>query len=113
MGFGLKPLLPDSRDFTLGAIYGDRNIKLVPDYDFVVDKPLEISNQYYSDMCVAFAGAAVSSDQEKIALSPEYLFAKGKQIAGNPNSWGLDLRTICKALCQFGTIEKNDSPYNL
>jgi hypothetical protein len=110
---GLLPLKEDKRDFTLGGIYGKRDMSLVPDYDFVVGNPIKIKNQFVSDFCTAFAGTAVSEDQEKIELSPEYLFAKEKELIGNYKSWGCDLRTACKALVNYGCIEKELSPYDL
>jgi len=113
IGGGLIPSKKDRKDFSLTKAFGAIDVSEIPDYDFVVAEPLGIFNQGNSDMCVAFAATAVNQDQERVLLSPEYLFAKAKQLNGEWKSWGLDLRTICKAMVKFGCIEKKDSPFEL
>lgn len=111
---GLLPLKKDGRDFSLLKVFGSiRDVSEIPNTDFVIAEPLEILNQGGSSMCVAFAASAVSSDQEKVVLSPEYLYAKGKQLEGDWASWGMDLRTIVKVLVNWGSIKREDSPYEI
>lgn len=108
---GLRPLPPDSRDFSFGAIFGLPKLEELPDVYFI--PPLAIKNQGNSDMCAAFASASVSSDQEGVDLSAEYVFAQGKKLEGDWTTWGLDLRTICKVHVKIGAIEQSQSPYEL
>lgn len=114
IGGGLLPLKKDTRDFKLGSVFSAIDISEVPDTDFIISSPLFIKNQYNSDFCVAFAGAAVSEDQELVELSPEWLFAKAKDLLDDWKSWGLDLRTMAKVLTKFGALRKEFEPeYNL
>mgnify|MGYP001566113435 FL=1 len=107
---GLKPLVPDSRDFTMGALYPKLPL---PEHDFVVATPLEIKDQGDSDFCTAFATTAVSEDQEMNILSPEYQFAKTKQLLGDSTAWGADLRTACKSCVVFGSLSKSFAKISL
>ena len=108
---GLLPLKKDSRDFTLGGVFGERVIP--PNHDFMVAEPLVIKDQYDSDMCTAFACCAVSEDQENVLLSPEWFFAQVKKMKGNYKSWGADLRSVCRTACEAGFLEKNYAKYDL
>ena len=113
LGFGLKPLPKDTRDFSLGAVFGRISIWEVPNTDFEVAIPLEIKDQKDLDFCTGYALSAVSEDQEGVILDPLFTFAKIKQIIGNWQDWGADLRDACKEAIQFGSIEEKDSPYTL
>lgn len=103
----------DARDFSMNRVFGSIKKDAIPAHDFIVSEPLEIKDQQMTDMCTAFAGAAVSEDQEGITLEPAYIFAKTKQMVGNFNEWGADLRTACKAIVKFGALPKEQSPYHL
>jgi hypothetical protein len=111
-GFGLKPLKKDIRDFKYENVFGSVSINEIPD-NFVVANPLEIKNQGYSDMCVAYATCAVSEDQENVLLNPKWFFAKMKEAQGNWKRWGADLREGAKVAVNLGFLEDNDTPYNL
>lgn len=109
---GLAPTPDDPRDFSLGAIFGAIDISKVPFKNFIVAEPLKIKDQGSTDFCTAYALTAVSEDQEKVELNPEYQFAKSKQIQGDFKSWGCDLRSACKSAVKFGSLEQkmiNDS----
>ena len=102
----LKPLSRDPRDFKLGAVFGQFPLSEVPDFDFVVAEPLAIKDQGEdTDYCSAYAGTAVSEDQEGVELLPEFNFFETKQISGNPEEWGADLRDACKSFVSVGSIE--------
>lgn len=108
---GLRELPPDGRDFTLGGVFGDGSLVDVPDGDFFVGVPLGIKDQKDSDYCTAFAACAVSEDQEKVKLSPYYNFAKTKQIMGDKDSWGADLRSACKSFVKYGSVKDDEDPW--
>lgn len=112
-GFGLLPLPEDSRDLSLGTVFGIPNLDEIPNIDFTVATPLVIKDQKRLDFCSLFAGTAVSEDQEGVELSPEYSFAKAKQLLGEWQSWGVDLRTACKALTKFGSIPQAIAPFSV
>src|SRR3990167_5751264 len=110
LGGGLLPTPKDKRDFSFGGIFGLPNLKDIPDTSWVVSEPLEIKDQGESDMCTAYALTAVSEDQEGVLLDPLYQFAKIKQIMGEYESWGADLRSACKSATQFGSLEVSEVP---
>jgi len=104
---GLRKLPKDPRDLRVGKIFG--KLPLPPNEDFKIE--LKLKNQGHTDMCGAYAGCSASEPQEGVELSPEYLFAKAKQMEGRWDTWGIDLRTICKVLVKSGTLEKKDTPF--
>src|SRR3990167_8559503 len=110
-GFGLKKLPPDKRDVAFGSLFGLPDLSELPRDYFI--PALEIKNQFNSDLCTAYAATATAEFQDEVVLSPYYTFAKGKQLSGDIEGWGLDLRTICKAACKHGFLAKEDDPGNL
>ncbi len=100
----LRTLPKDSRDFNLGAVFPPMDIKEVPLDDFIVAQPLGIKDQGETDFCSAYAVTAVSEDQEGEELIPEYNFFKTKQISGDPEEWGADLRDACKSAVSYGSM---------
>lgn len=109
---GLRSTPVDERDFSFSTVFGATPLAKLPD-EFYVSPATEIKDQKSSDMCTAFALASISESQEGVALAPEYIFAKTKQIEGNYESWGANLRDACKALKDFGSLEVKDCPFNL
>ncbi len=101
---GLQPLPHDDRDLHLGAIFNTIPIEEVPMIDFDVAVPHKIKDQKATDFCTAYALTAVSEDQEGIELSPEYQFAQIKELMGDKDSWGADLRVACKSAIEPGSI---------
>lgn len=112
IGGGLRELPLDERDFSFGAVFGSVPLSELP-HEFMVSSPLEIKDQGTTDMCTAFAAAAVSEDQELIVLGPEYLFAKTKQLIGEWTEWGASLRDVCKAITKFGCLPDAANSYKL
>lgn len=110
---GLNPTPQDNRDLLVGSIFKSINIEDVPNDDFIVAKPLRIKDQGDSDLCSAFTVTSVSEDQEGIELSPEYQFAKTKDLMGEWTEWGADLRMACKSVTKKGSIPDSKSPYKL
>ena len=113
IGGGLTKLPGDARDFSHEAVFGSIALDDIPNTDFFVSEPLDIKDQGNSSMCAAFAVASVSEDQERVKLSPEFIFAKAKEIEGNFTTWGMNLRDICKVLVKIGAIEKSQAPFEL
>jgi len=107
--FGLRKLPKDNNDYKLGNVFAIP--KDIPE-EFQLSLK-NVKNQKSSDMCVAFSATLASEYQENVELSPEYAFAKGKQITGDINEWGLTLRDIHKALQKYGIIEAKDAPFKL
>ena len=100
----LQKLDIDKRDFNLGAVYPQIKIEEVPNTDFVVAMPIKVKDQKETDYCSAYALVAVSEDQEKVELLPEYQFYKTKEISNKPEEWGADLRDACKSATSFGSL---------
>lgn len=100
----LKPTKHDSRDFSLGGVFGQIDISEVPSTPFLVNNVLTVRDQGETDYCSAYAACAVSEDQEEIVFIPEYTFFRTKEIMGDFESWGADLRSACKALVRFGSV---------
>lgn len=98
---GARPIKKDRRDFKLSDIQlGGLGISLIPDFSFAG----KIKNQFLSDFCTAFAVTSASEIQEGVELSPEYQFAKTKQLLGEYKKWGADLRTAIKSALKFGSL---------
>ena len=101
----LHVLREDTRDFNLGAVFKQIDIKDVPDKDFIVAQPLIIKCQPDGDdECSAYAVTSVSEDQEGVELLPQYQFLKTKEISGNTEEWGANLRDACKSAVKFGSL---------
>ena len=111
IGGGLKPHKIDGKEFNFGSIFGYPDLKELP-ANFLVGNPLEIKQQYETDMCLAFTLASVREQQEEVLLSPEYIFKRIKEIEGDWQEWGADPKTGAKAVLN-GIIEKLESPYHL
>lgn len=110
IGGGLRETPEDPRDFSRTAVFGAIPREELPKVDFIVSEPLKVKDQFESDKCTGFALTAVSEDQEGIELSPFYQFAKTKQVMGEYESWGADLRSACKSAVKFGSIEQREEP---
>lgn len=108
---GLHPLPEDSNDFSLAAVFGTAPVEELPEeYEI---PPLYFKNQKKLDFCSTFAGTEVSEDQERVELCPLFQFMVTKEIAGNPQTWGANLRDMCQSFVKVGSIEQKDSPYTI
>ena len=111
IGAGLRPLPKDGRDFKLTKLLGAINLSELPE-EFLVDgwNKIKIKDQGNTDYCTAYAGTSASELQEGVELNPLFQFIKTKQIMGDPESWGADLRSLCKSLAKFGSLEESETP---
>lgn len=108
---GLRELPDDTRDFSLGGVFGFTKIEDVPVTDFVVATPLVIKDQGDTDLCSSYTVTAVSEDQENIELLPEYQFYSTKRISGDFSAWGANLRDACKSATEYGSLPVSSFPH--
>jgi C1A family cysteine protease len=108
---GLKPSTEDKRDFKMGAYYTLPSLSELPlSFSFPT---LKVKDQGETFMCAAFAASTLSELEEGVELSPEYIYAKAKQINGDYTDDGLELRDVCKALVKYGSLEQKEAPFSL
>ena len=108
--YGLRELPKDNRDFPLGAFTVLPELSELPD-EFEHTTPFPIKNQGDTDYCSAYSSCGASELQEDVELYPEYSFALSKDISGNIEEWGQDLRSACKAHLK-GAIPMPPEPQN-
>jgi hypothetical protein len=111
MQHALHELPVDERDFQLGALYDLPKLKDIP-HEFTLDI-LGIKDQKDSDFCSGFASCYASEMQEKVKLSPEYSFAVSKEISGDLEGYGQNLRDAMKAHVKVGAIEEKQAPFSI
>lgn len=111
MQYGLRELEKDERDFQLGQYVDLPRLEDLPEsFQLPI---LGIKDQKNSDFCAAYAAVLLSEMQEGVELSPEFAFAKAKELVGDYDGWGLQLREILKAMREKGTIKEVDAPFNV
>jgi len=111
IGGGLQRSTEDTRDLKFGAVHPPINLNEIVDFDvFQYD---EVLDQGTNDKCTGYGMAKILEAHERVKLSPDFLFAKGKELEGNPESWGLQLRTIFKVATKVGALEKQDVPSDI
>jgi len=108
---GLKLVPPDPKNFKLGAIVDLPPVSETPQ-EFQLET-LEVKDQRDSDCCAAFSSTTASELQEGVLLSPEYVFAAGKEISGDIEGFGLTFYDVLKAHTKVGTVERKDAPFSL
>ena len=101
---GLQPTPQDDRDFSLGAILTLPKLSELPDF-FLIGGTAK--DQGDTDYCTGYATCTASEAQEGVELDPEFSFAASKSLSGNPEAWGQDLRTACKAHVKIGALPTN------
>lgn len=111
IGGGLTELPKDERDFNLGAIDGPA--LEIPKDTFLVGGGLKVKDQKDTDLCTAYSVTTASEPQEQKELSPEYQFAKIKELTGSFEPWGADLRTAVKSAVEYGSLPQEKAPYTL
>lgn len=108
----LKKRTKDERDFHVGAVIKWPKLSEIADVFHI--KNLSVKNQIADgneDFCGSCAGTAVKEPQEGIELFYPFLFAAAKHESGDdPDSWGLELRDVGKAICKWGIPALSDVP---
>lgn len=104
--YGLILEKPDIRNFDFGAVMGEKiNLKDIANLDFSIGE-LPIWNQGDSDYCSGYATAKAGWYHEDVEVSPDWQFAKIKQLQGNVTGWGAPLGTALKSGTEYGFLEK-------
>ena len=107
---GLKKLPDDKRDFKLGFVFDLPKLDELP--ETFEHKPYDILDQGGSDFCSAFARAGQKAIMEgKMPFAPA-LFAISKEISGDVDEWGQDMRSAFKASLKSAPMVE-DTPQNL
>ena len=96
------------KDFKLGAFFTFPKLEELPT-DFRLEG-INIKQQYDSDFCAAFSSTLASELQEGVTLSPEWVFAKAKEKAGDVDGFGLTLKDVAKVHSDFGAPENPKLP---
>ena len=110
--FGLNPLPKDKRDLKLGQLIQLPKLSELP-HSYRAPA-LGIDDQFDSDFCAASASCKISEYQEGEPLSFEWQFAVAKALlGGDPDSFGIDLRTAMKSHVKVGALARKDAPYSL
>lgn len=109
--FVLRECPEDKRDFSHSQVFGSIALADIPTDDWQVSIPLAIKNQSDTDMCAAYALAAVCEDEDGIELNPEFSFMASKYATGNYTEWGSDLRTMSKTAVDFGLLPQEMYPF--
>ena|SRR3990167_3941599 len=108
---GLQKRKKDARDFQLGAFYTlPKPSELPQEYSL---PPRPIAHQKESDFCTQFMACLMSSFQEHTELSPEFAFALSKELSGDPDAWGQDIRVALKVHTKIGALEKSQATLSL
>lgn len=107
----LKLTPVDKRDFSLGAITTLPELVTLPK-SFMLDG-IRIKNQRDTDFCTQFSSCGASELQEGVELSPEWTFAKTKQLNNDLDSYGEDLRTAMATHTKVGAVEAKDVPFSV
>ena len=107
---GLRKLSKDSRDLSLGSIFGFQKLEGVPDTDFIVASPFKMKDQGDDDFCTGYTVTEVSEDQEGIELDPDFQYAASAKIRGDHESWGMDLRIAFKSAVDYGSLPRSQRP---
>jgi len=111
IGGGLTELPADARDFSQDAVFGSIRAEALPEADFIVSPPLVIKDQGDTDLCTAFATTSASEDQEGVLLDPVFTYYATKVLVQkSPDTWGADLRSACKSLVDYGSLEEEYAP---
>lgn len=109
---GLRPIERNGTEFKMGAVFDLPPLEELPEsFSF---SPLSIKDQNADgngDMCAACASSGMKELQEEEILYYPYLFAAAKyETDDNPDSWGLTLKQVGKALTVWGIPKLSDVP---
>lgn len=109
---GLQLLSKDKRDLNAGALFQLPALSELPEEYYI--EPLSIKDQNADgnlDFCAGCAGAGMIEPKEEAILYYPYLWAAAKYESGQDiGSFGVDIRSVGKALTKWGVPELKDVP---
>lgn len=106
---GLKEKIEDPNIFKVGAVFDLPALSELPE-EFTISLP-RVLDQGDTDFCTAAASGILTEAHEGVELAWPWVFAVGKLLEGEgPDTFGLQLQTVCKVLCKFGIPEVADLP---
>ena len=101
---GLLPLPPDDRDLNLGYIEKLPALETLPESftlgDTIVRDQGADNND---DLCTAYGSVGMAYLMDGVEGSPEWVFAASKEISGDPERWGQNMRDAFKAWVKYGS----------
>lgn len=107
---GLRPTPEDRRDKPLGALFTLPKPEELPlNFSLGVFSIKDQIKEGDTDFCSAYMADGMSELQEGVELWPKWGFAASKDLTGNPDDWGQDLRSAFKRLVKYGSVEKKDA----
>lgn len=77
----------------------------------IPSRPIKILNQTDLDFCTAYATATLQKDIFGNDVDPLYQFAKIKQIRGEWNQYGANLRDAAQSVVKYGSLPLSSAPY--
>lgn len=108
---GLQELPLDSRDFQLGSLVTLPKLSELP-VNFSLPQTV-IKDQKDTDFCTAYTSSTLAELQDGVEFSPEWLFAASKEISGDLDQWGQNLRDAMKPLVKFGALPQEEAEYTV
>lgn len=108
---GLKELPQDARDFALGSIIPVKKFPKLEDLpeEFILETSLLYDQ--LDDQCTGNTTALIIGTNEGVPISAEWMFAKSKELTGDVESWGQDLRSAFKVGVKFGALPLKNAPF--
>ena len=111
---GLLPLKKDKRDFTVGAAFQLPKLEDLPKtFSLGESKILDQNYDGNYDECLSYATVGGSRFQDGVDMYPQYHFAASKDISGDVEGFGQDLRTGMKAWTIYACAEVSDIPQEI
>jgi len=104
---GLRETPVDNRDFQVGALFRLPSIAELPD-NFELTG-YRIKDQKDTDYCSAYMATGMSELQEDVELWPDFNFACSKELTGDNEEWGQNLRDALKALTKYGSVPQSEA----
>ena len=105
---GLKVLPKDERDLKLGAVI---TLPALSELPLSYRLPKTTIKSQIDDFCSGTACTAILETTEGKELDELWYFAKSKEISGDVDEFGQDLRTAMKTAVKFGAISKAVAPF--